>query len=120
MMMRPMLWMTIALTAAGLTTSPAHAQFVAEDADGAYDEADPAAGRIAFTAPLGRALMGAEVGEALINIGDLHGARMLPLCARAAKRRRPGGAGAPARQEGVTRFPRPRRRPKLGGSPVGG
>lgn len=41
-MMRPMLWMTIALTAAGLTTSPAHAQFVAEDADGAYDEADPA------------------------------------------------------------------------------
>ena len=28
-----------------------------------HDEADPAAGRIAFTAPLGRALMGAEVGE---------------------------------------------------------
>ena len=26
-----------------------------------HDEADPAAGRIAFTAPLGRALMGAEV-----------------------------------------------------------
>lgn len=28
-----------------------------------HDEADPAAGRIAFTAPLGRALMGAETGE---------------------------------------------------------
>jgi transcription elongation GreA/GreB family factor len=30
-----------------------------------HDEADPAAGRIAFTAPLGRALMGAEVGESV-------------------------------------------------------
>ena len=28
-----------------------------------HDEADPAANRIAFTAPLGRALMGAEAGE---------------------------------------------------------
>lgn len=28
-----------------------------------HDEADPAAGRIAFTAPLGRALMGAETGD---------------------------------------------------------
>ena len=28
-----------------------------------HDEADTAAGRIAFTAPLGRALMGAEVGD---------------------------------------------------------
>ena len=28
-----------------------------------HDEADPAAGRIAFTAPLGRAMMGAETGE---------------------------------------------------------
>jgi transcription elongation GreA/GreB family factor len=28
-----------------------------------HDEADPAAGLIAFTAPLGRALMGAEAGE---------------------------------------------------------
>lgn len=28
-----------------------------------HDEADPAARRIAFTAPLGRALMGAEAGE---------------------------------------------------------
>lgn len=28
-----------------------------------HDEADPAAGLIAFTAPLGRALMGAETGE---------------------------------------------------------
>ena len=28
-----------------------------------HDEADPAAGRIAFTAPLGRALMGTEVGD---------------------------------------------------------
>jgi len=28
-----------------------------------HDEADPAAHRIAFTAPLGRALMGAEAGE---------------------------------------------------------
>lgn len=28
-----------------------------------HDEADPAAGRIAFTAPLGRALMGAEDGD---------------------------------------------------------
>lgn len=30
-----------------------------------HDEADPAAGRIAFTAPLGRALMGAEAGESV-------------------------------------------------------
>ena len=28
-----------------------------------HDEADPAAGKLAFTAPLARALMGAEVGE---------------------------------------------------------
>lgn len=28
-----------------------------------HDEADPAAGRVAFTAPLGRALMGAEAGD---------------------------------------------------------
>lgn len=28
-----------------------------------HDEADPVAGRIAFTAPLGRALMGAEAGD---------------------------------------------------------
>lgn len=28
-----------------------------------HDEADPTAGRIAFTAPLGRALMGAEAGD---------------------------------------------------------
>jgi len=28
-----------------------------------HDEADPAAGKIAFTAPLARAVMGAEVGE---------------------------------------------------------
>lgn len=28
-----------------------------------HDEADPAVGRIAFTAPLGRALMGAEAGD---------------------------------------------------------
>ena len=28
-----------------------------------HDEADPGAGRIAFTAPLGRALMGTEVGD---------------------------------------------------------
>ena len=30
---------------------------------GGHDEADPAAGRIAFTSPLGRALMGAEAGD---------------------------------------------------------
>ena len=30
-----------------------------------HDEADPAAGCIAFTAPLGRALMGAEAGESV-------------------------------------------------------
>lgn len=30
-----------------------------------HDEADPAAGRIAFTAPLGRAMMGAEAGESV-------------------------------------------------------
>lgn len=30
-----------------------------------HDEADPAAGLIAFTAPLGRALMGAEAGDAV-------------------------------------------------------
>lgn len=48
-MMRRTLWMTIALSAAGLTVSPAHAQFAAEDADGAYDEADPAADPYAET-----------------------------------------------------------------------
>lgn len=48
-MMRPTLWMTIALTAAGLTASSAHAQFAAEDADGAYDEADPGADPYAET-----------------------------------------------------------------------
>ncbi|WP_338426337.1 GreA/GreB family elongation factor [Sphingopyxis kveilinensis] len=30
-----------------------------------HDEADPAAGHIAFTAPVGRALMGAEAGESV-------------------------------------------------------
>ena len=37
------------------------------------DEADPAHGRLAFTAPLARALMGAEVGEAL-DLGAAEGA----------------------------------------------
>jgi transcription elongation GreA/GreB family factor len=30
-----------------------------------FDESDPAAGRIAFSAPLARAMIGAEVGETL-------------------------------------------------------
>ena len=34
-----------------------------------HDEADPAAGLIAFTAPLGRALMGAETGD-LVEFQD--------------------------------------------------
>jgi transcription elongation GreA/GreB family factor len=37
------------------------------------DEADPAAGRIAFSAPLARALLGAEVGEEL-DFGGKEGA----------------------------------------------
>ena len=38
-----------------------------------HDEADPATGRIAFTAPLCRAVMGAEVGE-LVDFGGKEGA----------------------------------------------
>jgi len=37
------------------------------------DEADPAAGRIAFSAPLARAMMGAEAGE-LVDFGGKAGA----------------------------------------------
>ena len=38
-----------------------------------HDEADPAAGKLAFTAPLARAVMGAEVGE-LIDFAGKEGA----------------------------------------------
>ena len=38
-----------------------------------HDEADPASGKIAFTAPLARAVMGAEVGE-LVDFGGKEGA----------------------------------------------
>jgi transcription elongation GreA/GreB family factor len=38
-----------------------------------HDEADPAAGKLAFTAPLARALMGAEVGE-VVDFGGKEGA----------------------------------------------
>ncbi|MGB7654458.1 MAG: GreA/GreB family elongation factor [Novosphingobium sp.] len=38
-----------------------------------HDEADPAVGKLAFTAPLARAVMGAEVGE-LIDFGGNEGA----------------------------------------------
>ena len=38
-----------------------------------HDEADPAAGKLAFTAPLCRAVMGAEVGE-VVDFGGRKGA----------------------------------------------
>lgn len=38
-----------------------------------HDEADPAAGKLAFTAPLARAVMGAQVGE-LLDFGGKEGA----------------------------------------------
>ena len=38
-----------------------------------HDEADPASGKLAFTAPLARAVMGAEVGE-LVDFGEKEGA----------------------------------------------
>lgn len=38
-----------------------------------HDEADPASGKIAFTAPLARAVMGAEVGE-LVDFNGVAGA----------------------------------------------
>lgn len=38
-----------------------------------HDEADPAAGKLAFTAPLARAVMGAEVGDVL-DFGGKEGA----------------------------------------------
>lgn len=38
-----------------------------------HDEADPAAGKLAFTAPLARAVMGAEVGD-VVDFGGKEGA----------------------------------------------
>lgn len=38
-----------------------------------HDEADPASGKLAFTAPLCRAMMGAEVGD-LVDFGGVEGA----------------------------------------------
>jgi transcription elongation GreA/GreB family factor len=38
-----------------------------------HDEADPAAGKLAFTAPLARAVMGAEPGD-LLDFGGKEGA----------------------------------------------
>ena len=38
-----------------------------------HDEADPASGKLSFTAPLSRAVMGAEVGE-LVDFGRKEGA----------------------------------------------
>ena len=38
-----------------------------------HDEAEPAAGKLAFTAPLARAVMGAEVGE-VVDFGGKEGA----------------------------------------------
>ena len=38
-----------------------------------HDEADPASGKLSFTAPLARAVMGAEVGE-LVDFGGKDGA----------------------------------------------
>ena len=38
-----------------------------------HDEADPASGKLAFTAPLARAVMGAEVGES-VDFGGKEGA----------------------------------------------
>lgn len=43
------------------------------------DEADPAAGRISFSAPLARALMGAEVGEALEFAGKDSAIKVLKI-----------------------------------------
>ena len=44
-----------------------------------HDEADPASGRIAFGSPLGRALMGAEVGEDLTAPGSRHPTRVVSI-----------------------------------------
>ena len=38
-----------------------------------HDEADPASGKLAFTAPLARAVMGAEVGD-VVDFGGVEGA----------------------------------------------
>src|SRR3546814_14975991 len=43
-----------------------------------HDEAEPAAHRIAFTAPLGRALMGAEAGEMVAFQGREAATAILP------------------------------------------
>lgn len=44
-----------------------------------HDEADPAAGRIAFTAPLSRALLGAEIGESLPFAGVAEAIQILGI-----------------------------------------
>ena len=43
------------------------------------DEADPAAGRIAFSAPLARSLLGAEVGELLDHAGKEEAIEVLAI-----------------------------------------
>lgn len=48
------------------------------------DEADPAAGLIAFTAPLARAMLGAEVGEVLPFNGIAEGLEILEINVRPA------------------------------------
>ena len=45
------------------------------------DEADPANGSIAFSAPLARAMMGAEVGEIVEFAGDEEAIRVLAIAA---------------------------------------
>jgi len=44
-----------------------------------HDEADPAAGRLAFTAPLARALLGAEVGDEVEVAGSIVTVRAIAL-----------------------------------------
>lgn len=48
-----------------------------------HDEADPASGRIAFSAPLGRALIGAAAGEIVDFAGNADGVEVLDIAVTA-------------------------------------
>jgi transcription elongation GreA/GreB family factor len=50
-----------------------------------HDEADPEAGRIAFSAPLARAMMGAEAGERVDFAGKAEAIEILAVAAPAAQ-----------------------------------
>ncbi len=45
-----------------------------------HDEADPASGKLAFTAPLARAVMGAEVGEVVDFGGKVEAVEVVGVC----------------------------------------